>query len=188
MTASEWSNIPYEQKDLLLSLPVRAGIWISHFDGQGDKRADESEIEALSEVIAHFAAQSTSSPFVTDLFEETLKRSESWDSWQTEEQVFFDDCRKAADIFSLNLSKDEHGEINRAILEVCEVVAQAHGEFEEDEEHKEDKGGWLASVKSTLSKLKGTSYIDMDKPFNISPSEQDAIHKLRHILERPAAP
>ena len=182
MTQSQWRNIPYEQKDVLLALPVKIGVWISHYDDQGDVKADNTEMEALTEIITYLADDKTSTAFVTNLFQDTLKAKEEWQSWSFNEDIVMDECRKGMQIIKNNVSDKDLKASREALLTVAEIVAQAYGEFGSYDESA-DEGGWLDSVKNALQKLKGHSYIDSDRPFNISPAEQQAINELRSQLQ-----
>ena len=179
---SEWRNIPYDQKDLLISLPYKLGIWIGHYDEQGDVKADEKERAALSEIIEYLAEDSTSTSFVTELFRDALNSREDWADWPCNEQQVLEDSKKGMKIVKDNVSDKDATAFREALLTVCEVVAQAYGEFgglEDDESSSK----WFGAVRNAIEKLKGHSYVNMERPFNISPAEQEAISTLKTQLE-----
>ena len=181
MSQSEWKNISYNDKDILVALPVKVGVWISHYDDQGDVNANDNETSALKEIISYLADDKTSTLFVTDLFKETLHAQESWTSWPCDHNCVIQDAKKAISIIKSNVSKQDVDAFREALLTVCEVVAQAYGEFGSYDE-TQDGVSWLDHIKTTLQKLKGQSYVSMDRPFNVSPAEQEAIYELRAAL------
>lgn len=180
MTQTEWRNIPYEQKDLVLSIPYKIGVWLSHRDEQGDVKADDIENEALVEIIAYLAKDKTSTPFVTDVFQDTIKARPDWPSWDCREESVMRDCRAAMDIVRKNVPEEEYNSFREALLTVAEVVAQAYGEF--GGSHEGDGTSWGDLVKNALERLKGHAYVNMDRPFNISPAEEEAIGELKKVL------
>lgn len=179
---SEWGNIPYDQKDLLISLPYKLGVWISHFDEQGEIEADEKENAALGEIIEYLAEDDTSTLFVTELFRDSLNAREDWAGWPCNEKQALEDSKKGMEIVKDNVSDKDAIAFREALLTVCEVVAQAYGEFG-GQEDDEDRSKWLGAIRNALEKLKGHSYVNMERPFNISPAEQDAITTLKAELE-----
>ena len=181
MTQTEWRNIPFDQKDLLIALPYRIGLWISHFDEQGDDTAEKNEKQALDEIVSYLARDNTSTPFVTDYFEDALRASPGAATLDCSEEAVLSDTKKAMRIIRDNVSDKDKQATQKALLTVAEVVAQAYGEFGEDDTGSAGEG-WMSSIKNALGKLKGVSYVSMERPFNISPEEKVALDQLEDVL------
>ena len=74
-------NFSEDQKQLLIALPYRAGLWVSESDSSGGDHADEAEMMALEGIITGFAQDFCKSEFVEEVMGHTLDKRAQWEEW-----------------------------------------------------------------------------------------------------------
>jgi hypothetical protein len=118
------------ERDLLASLPWRAGLWVSRAEQGGGAEADEAERSALEKIItAH--AQGSIHVFVQEIIAETLKCRTAWASWGNNNKAVPEDCKRAVAAVVAKLSEKEAEAFRAAIMDIGLAVARAFSETEE---------------------------------------------------------
>jgi hypothetical protein len=170
-----------EERLLILSIPVRAGYWISQIDDmQGTKRDDEKERLGLEKALKQIFSKTHDDAFTNDVMEETLKNRKLWPAWENNASTVLADIPKAMGLIRDRLPADACKGYQKAVYYIANVVAQAAAEKGgEDDLTKEVMGS--AIVSGLLDRLSVKT--DMKTPDNVSETEKAALQKLLQCLK-----
>lgn len=116
------------ERDLLASLPWRAGLWVSRAEQGGGTEADEAERKALENIIVAHAGGLVGSSFVHEVIAETLKCRTAWASWGNTNKAVPDDCRRAIAAIVTKLGESEAESFRVAVMDIGLAVARAFSE------------------------------------------------------------
>jgi hypothetical protein len=167
-----------EDAELLISLPYRVGINVSHTEDEEGEVDDEREMEALEACIKQIARLHEASPLVSEVAREILRRKDHWMRWSQGAFNVAPDCEKALRVLKPVVSAQEFKSYKKMLIEVASSVAQAYGEFGEVREKK----GFFGRV---MEKVVG-SFANDDKnhPMNVSAAEDTAIGLIQAALKK----
>lgn len=119
-----------EEKDLVVSLPYCAGIFISQSDTTGDYTADFDERRALAEIIdAASSAGLFGSALVHEVMAEVSSRRSDWPQWEKHEDPL-PHAKKVASILKSKMSVHDANAYKHSVMEVANETAKAFGEFD----------------------------------------------------------
>lgn len=119
-----------EEKEFLVALPYRAGVWMSRADETGGLEADAAELEALEAIIDKKAAGMFESAFVHEVMAEVCAGKENWARWAKHASKVPDDCRKAVTMMEGRLGKHDLDGYRENIMYIAVEVAKAFREFD----------------------------------------------------------
>lgn len=175
---SQLSAFTSEDAELIVSLPYRVGVSISHTEDEEGEADDEQEMEALEACINQIARIHEGSPFVSEVAAQILRSKDQWGKWSQATFNIAPECERAARILKPVVSAQELKSYKKMLLEVATAVAQAYGEFGAAPEKK----GFFGRV---MEKVMG-SFANDDKnhPMNVSAAEDTAINAIRAALAR----
>lgn len=172
------SEMNPEERGLLIGLPYRVGVWMSHSDDEGGDEDDIKELKTLENVIKSIAKAHEESSFVQEVAQETLKRKEKWETWAAHSFDILADCEHAVALLKRTVNEDDFKDYCKTVLHIAEAVAAAYGEFGMGAEEEESRFG--SFLNKVVGKFKGEeAEIDF---MNISPAEEDALERLRTAL------
>jgi len=118
-----------DQRDLLVSLPYRVGLYVSESDKTGGDASDAQEIEALESIITAYAQEVFGSETVQYVISETVRRKSEWDKWSQHLEGIDTDCHRAIDILSEHVDIKEVSSFKAHLVEIGESVALAFREY-----------------------------------------------------------
>lgn len=165
-----------EEADLLISLPYKAGMWVSHSEDHDGEKDDTHENKALTACLRQFAGMGDGKPLFAQVIKETLRREDKWAEWADQSFTLVQDIQKAVSILRGKASVDEIKFFKRSLMEIGTAVAQASDEFSDDAASE----GIFGKI---LSKFSGLADHDEGHPMNVSASEDSALEKLRAALK-----
>ncbi len=170
------SDFSESEVELLVSLPYRVGLHVSYADDEDGEQDDEREMAALEACLQ--AVVRKSDGLTRDVAKKTLSMGDKWESWA--QGVFNIEplCEQASAAVSRVASKDEARDYVKMVLEVASAVAQAYGEFGEEEEPK----GFFEKAMSRIISGYGASD-EPNHPMNISAAEDSAISRITAALK-----
>lgn len=178
------SDFSGSELELIISLPYKAGVFISHSDDEDGEVDDEKEMSALASCIQAIAKLHDDKPFTAEVMGQTLAMKSEWARW-AEEGIFQTPkyAQQAVALLNGRASEQEVKNYRAAILQIATTVAQAYGEFGEFDD--EDSGGGLFSglaskISGALSSLNAD---DDNQPMNVSAAEEAALAELRAALK-----
>ncbi len=173
-----------EELELLISLPVRAGIWMSRADDVSTTdRDDKKEMLVLENVLKSIAGHKKAAPFVSELVKQTLDYKHVWDAWagNDTEESFFKDVGIAMNLVSERLPEENILNYKNALYHVADTVAHAYDEHVGDGDDLREEmflGGLVTRLMDRLD-----ARIDMQNPENVSAAESAALQKLKTALK-----
>lgn len=170
------------QKETLISLPYRAGLWVSQSDESGGSAADEEELQVLSNILHGFTHEIFGSETMQYIMRETVARQDQWESWGADLSSVLDDCAIAVDVLILHTDpKDVHAFQNH-IMEIGQAVALAFREYDEAGA-VEKLSLWLSyNLGQFKAMLFKKPHVPKQEFFNISGSERKALWALSNAL------
>jgi hypothetical protein len=175
-------TLPQNEKELIISLPYRVGIWISHSDDTGGEVASVEEIAALNAIIEGFTRDVFGSEVVQYIMMETMASKDKWDGWAQNYKNIAADCQRAIDILNAAVDEKEVNAFRQRLYEIAEAVALAFREY--------DQLDFLTKMRVYLNyyreKMAAAKrkhiFKTMDQYLNISLKERKALKNLAHTL------
>lgn len=173
-----------DQKQAVVSLPFKVGMWVSHaedIDGEAD---DVREKQAIERTVAEIAKLHEGSALLQEVAHAILESRDQWAAW---EDQCFHVLKQAPGVVAdvkKTLGVAEAKQYRAMVMEIAMTVARAHGEFAAfDDEEKAVPGFWGSVVGKIVSGFSGMSQDDKDHPMNVSPAEDSAISQLSAALK-----
>ncbi|MCB1591511.1 MAG: hypothetical protein KDI90_03565 [Alphaproteobacteria bacterium] len=171
-----------EDRDIVVSLPYRVGMRVSHSDVTGGDHSDEQEMRALSSILTGYAEEVFGSETVQYIISETVAKQDKWPVWARQLENLEQDCHKAIDLLSDVVDYKEVNAFKQHLMEIGEAVAMAFREVEKLSvfqrmslymDYKKDKK--LAAQKQLAVK-------SWDQFLNISMDERRALRSIAGAL------
>lgn len=171
-----------QQRTLIVSMPYRAGLWVSHSDDEGGDEAHEKELTALANLIDGFSQQVFGSEMLQYIMHQTLARKDEWESWSGDIDKVPEECKQALEILRAHVDEKDVKVYAMRLMELGEAVAVAF------REHDDPVGAGklkllatylLSRVKARLKKVPVKSF---DEFLNISAEERKALNRLAGAL------
>ena len=173
-----------EELELVLSVLVRAGLWMSHVDDVGTTdRDDRKELFALRNVLKQISKENTKAPFVSELAAQALAHEKNWTRWSKgdTDDLFLTDAHKALQMVKGRLPEQQARNYAQAVFHIANAVAHAYDEHIMDGDDLQEEiflGGFMTRLMDRLD-----SRIDMHNPENVSLAEKTALQKLKSALK-----
>ncbi len=171
------------EKDMLVSLPYRAGLWVSLADQSGGEKASLKERAALEDIITRKASGMFESAFVHEVMAEAFARKDQWDLWAQNTQTVPDDSRKAVALISEKLTEKDVDAYRYNIMTIGVEIAKTFREF--------DAGASIIArlyglfnlyVEAIVRIIKRDPSIQTESALNISYEEDQALSCLSDAL------
>lgn len=164
--------------DLVLALPYRIGVWISHIDDvAGTQRDEAKESIALDYVLNRIHDNPENAGFVTSVVHEIDSHKGQWKDWGATADTAMIDLPRALSLVDARLPKMEAQQYRKCIFQIAKTVAMAAHEGPESSADLA-KAGFLGKIADWLSAKSGEQI-----PGNISPAEKDALGQLLQRLK-----
>lgn len=168
-----------EERLLIVSIPYRAGLWISQSDTTGNPGAAFNERKALENAIAKVASGMFRSAFTHEVMSELWAQKADWQSWETKQDKVLEDAAAASRTVDSRLNRRDLDAYRATIMHIAVEVAKAFREAPGKPSFIMDRlilaKRWLGSA------LKGDKY-DPVAIMNISKMEDKALEKLAQAL------
>lgn len=179
------SQLSEDKALAIISLPFKAGLWVSHADDIEGEADDANEIKAIERGVPALAALHGESRLVQDVASEIIRLKGDWSQW---EEACFYVVKQAPDVMhdiQTEFGTAEARHYRLFTMELGKMVAQAHSELSAFDAMEEDKKeGFLSNMVGKL--VGGISAMKDDEsgyPANISPSEKSALSQLSSALK-----
>ena len=172
------------ERNMLMALPYRAGLWIGESDKTGGEAAGAAEMQALESIVTGFVEDFCKSEFVEELMRETLARKADWQAWRGNIARVPEECRHAVDLLAERLERKHIASLKNNLIEIAFAVALAYREYDEDSAPLREKVAlrlryyWQRHQAMRLNRIPLT----LDQSLNISSTEQKAIKALTGAL------
>lgn len=119
-----------EEKNLLVSLPYRAGLWVSLADEKGAGAARAHELKAIEKVIAKLSEGMFASAFVHEVMAETHLRREQWPTWGLQVGTVPEDARQVVAAMKVKAMPQDAEAYVQTIMKIAYETAYAFREFD----------------------------------------------------------
>ncbi len=179
----DFAKIPAHEKDLIIKLPYRVGVWVSESDDVGGEEADVQEIQTLKALIVAYVEDFLKTEFVQLVMEQTVSHRNEWDSWAMNVETVPEECKQVVEFLDGKLSEKELVAFKNNILEIGYSVAMAYREFDDEAGLGEKFRVYLAlmidRLRAVITKEAVQSSVEA---LNISAAEQEALDKIKSSL------
>jgi len=172
-----------DQRNLLVSLPYRVGLYISQSDQSGGDESDQAEMDALSSIVVAYSQEIFGAETVQYIVGETVQRKAEWEEWSKDLETLEGECHKAIDILSEAVDEKEVSAFKRSLLEIGESVALAFREYGADTPIMDKIKIYMFYMKSRKEAAqKGIVAMEWDQFINISIDERKALQTIANAL------
>lgn len=161
-----------EDEQILISLPYRAGLYVSFSDVTGGWEAQEKELQSLTGILRQFSEDFCKTEIAQKALMETLRARAQWPAWSHKIETVPDEAARIIKILSGHLSEKDVAAFKETIVDIALAVAMA---FHENVPLSLDD----PPRASIFSRLLGTKEKhDPLAHMNISKSERAALDRL----------
>lgn len=175
-------ELPQDQRELIISLPYRVGIWISHSDDTGGEMASSEEKQALAALIEGFTRDVFGSEVVQYVMMETMANKEKWEGWARDYKSVAADCQQAIDILNTVVEEKEVSAFKQRLYEIAEAVALAFREYD-TLSFSTKMRVYVNYYREKMAAAKRKHiFKTLDQYLNISLKERKALKNLAHTL------
>lgn len=172
-----------EQRDLLIRLPYRAGLWISSSDTTGGDESDAVERQALASIVRGFTEDFLKSEFVEEIMRASVDHIDEWDQWAGQPENIPDEVRRGIEISALYIDYKQIHALKQSLYDVAMTVAMAYREFDAAAPFAAQmriySKYWIEYARSYVKKTQPPT---MDRYLNISAAEHKALDALNAAL------
>lgn len=119
-----------DEKTLLVSLPYKAGVWISQSDQKGAGAAQAYELKAIESVIKGLSEGMFRSAFVHEVMSETHLRHGEWLSWAAQTDHILDEARRAVAALKAKAMLPDAEAYVQMVMMIAYETAYAFREFD----------------------------------------------------------
>ncbi len=173
-----------DQRDLLVSLPYRVGLFVSQSDNTGGDDSDADEMLALDNIITGYSQEIFCAETVQYIVSETVKRKSEWSSWSDNLDAIGGECHKALDILYDTVDEKEVNAFKNHLLEIGESVALAFREYGDSTSMADKiKMRMIFYKEKKQAKKVGVIYKNWEQFINISLDERKALRSVATALD-----
>lgn len=119
-----------DEKALLVSLPYRAGLWVSMADEKGEGAARAHEIKTIESVIKRLSEGMFASAFVHEVMVETYQRQEQWPAWALQTGTVPEEARRAVSALKAKTMPHDAEAYVQTVMTIAYETAYAFREFD----------------------------------------------------------
>lgn len=170
-------------RQLMVRLPYRAGLWVSASDSTGDQQADAQEHKALADIIERRARGMFKSAFVHEVLAETYGQKEHWREWGDMLDQVPAECSRVGALLEDKLLPHDMAGYQQTIMIIARDVARAFREFDQNSSAAER---FMTTLRIQIDKLigavRGEQY-ESESLLNISVQEDLALGTLSEALK-----
>lgn len=178
------SDLNEDQAHEIISLPYKAGMWISHADDVEGEADDINEMRSLERGIPELSKLHENSMLVQHVASEIMRMKDHWDVWENQ---CFHITKTAPDTMKMVLGhfgESEAKEYRSFIMELSKMVAQAASELDAFDPMEQKEEGFFGNmIGKIVGGISAVSKDDVNHPANISPAEGSALSELSAALK-----
>lgn len=183
LTISEiLSQLSKDDERLLISLPYRAGLYVSFADTTGGWQAQDREIQSLTAILQEFSQDYFKTEFTRLILMETLAARIDWLAWSRDIQKVPEQAKHVSKTLASFMEAGELEPFYDVMLDIAVTVAMAFQEHHEVEPAPTEEGS-ASVIKSLITRLMGNK--KQGHPLshtNISEQEKTALYTLSESL------
>lgn len=177
------STFDDNEQALLISLPYKAGMYVSHAEDEEGEQDDEKEMRALEHCLKSIAKLHEDRPFVYAVTTATLSERDQWNMWADDSFKAPEDAKKVMAILRAKSTPKDFKQYRSMIMQISATVARAYGEFGDNWDDDDEEGFFKNVINKVVDGFSSLSDEDNDHPANISPAEESALSALSKALD-----
>lgn len=158
-------------RQTLISLPYRAGLYVSFCDVTGGWEAQERELQCLTNILRQFSEDFCTAEIAQKALMETLRSRTQWPSWSHSIDTVPEEAGRVITALLSSLSEKEMSAFKEMLVDIALAVAMA---FHEDAGFAFEE----APKPGIFSRLLGKEKSDRLAHTNISKNERAALSRL----------
>ncbi len=170
-----------DEKTLLVSLPYKAGVWISQSDQKGAGTAQAHELKTIEAVIKGLSEGMFRSAFVHEVMSETHLRHGDWPSWAAQTDQILDEARRAVAAVKTKAMPPDAEAYVQMVMTIAYETAYAFREFDRSASIPIKIWVWLCLMWEGFIRTGNKDY-RVESVANISLAEDEAIAHLAAAL------
>ncbi len=175
-------SLTVDERLIIVSLPYRAGLWISVSDQTGGDKADAKELLALSNIIAGFASQVFGSEMLHYIMEETLARKKEWEGWTADIENVPKEAEACVDVLRRYVAEKDVNAYVFRVMEIAEAVALAFREYENMTLGDKIRLYWMYICHRVFGRIRKEASKSFDQFLRISIDERKALNLLAQSM------
>ncbi len=175
-------DLTKDNRETIIRLPYRVGLWVSQADTTGGQEAADQEVQALSNIIEGFAHEVFGSELVQYIMAETVAKKDEWPDWSAGRDSVLADCGLAVDILRDHTDEKDVSAFKARLMEIAEAIALAFSEYEEASAADKIFSYMSYFLEKIRTYTKKTSQKSLDEYLSISRQERGALGDLARAL------
>ena len=172
-----FSQLSPADEELIISIPYRIGLYVSHADVTGGWDAQDSEIQSLTGILRDYSNDFCKTELSQKVLMDCLAARAKWPSWSHKVDEVPSQISHIVTMLETMLSEKELRGFFDVLIDIGLAVAMAFREGSGEEE------GERPLVREILARI-GTALTEQDplSHINISESERSALKKLTRAM------
>ncbi len=119
----------HTDREALISLPYRIGLYISRSDLSGGAVAEDAELKVLRAILMEVSEDFCKSEFTQKIILETSANKDKWKEWSGNAgQSVLTDCRHLVDSLTFLIDKYDLNSLKEILVDIAVAVAMAFHE------------------------------------------------------------
>ena len=164
-----------DDRESLISLPYRVGMYISQCDTSGGDESEEAERQTLNRILIEISQDFCKSEFIQKILNESATRQDRWATWGTKVNDVPKDCTHFADKLSMMIEVTDLRSFKETLIDIGQAVAMA---YREDQETQDTESSKFSKMMRSLMGKKPDPFVHP----NISKKERKALHEIAKAL------
>jgi hypothetical protein len=177
------SVLSENEREIVISLPYRVGLWIGASDSTGGDDSNTQEKQALESIISGFTQDVFGSELVQHIMSSTMSQKDRWEVWAENVADVPQDCEKAIHSLKNFFDEKEVSAFKQRLLEIAEAVALAFREYEEFNFIQKLQVNVLYFFSKFNTSFRQNENNSKNRFLNISLQERRALYTLADILD-----
>lgn len=142
-----------EEREILVSLPYRTGLWIMAANGVEFSKRRAQEKTVLENVILKKSQDLFESVLVYEVMTEICARRDDWLKWDRGHEDIPAVCQKAKEIIVAKLGRHDLNSYRQIILNIAISMANSFGESEQDSSTQSQEKTYRRKILERISAL-----------------------------------
>ena len=173
-------HISDKERNILVRLPYRVGLYVSEADSSGGDAADQQEKQTLANIINGFASDIFGAEATQHVISATVKAQISWPEWEETLEAVPSEARHAIHVMKQHVGEKEARAFGLQMYDIAEAVAMAFTEVEYLQTYQQRLAASLRYFKARYFDGVDQSY---DVFISISLREREALKALADALD-----
>lgn len=177
-----FSRLSPRDGELLVSLPYRVGLFVSHSDTTGGWEAQEREMQSLTNILREFTEDYCKSELAQKVLLESMRQRSNWPQWSQKIEDVPKEAQQMMAILKPLFLEKQLSSFREVLVDIAMSVAMAFRE-----EQGANMGGNKPSIFNELLGFLSRAPADPLAHMNISIHERAALSRLCKAIGHTAA-